>query len=74
MFIFRYHKVLITKILLLLMWGILWYFVAKHIYLWQRKKRGITSEINLGYCLLVSFSITVLPWLLIIMFTIMRYR
>ena len=70
MFIFRCHKLLITKFFLILMWGILWYFVVKHIYLWQRKKRGITSEVNLGYCLLASFSITMLPWLLIITYSI----
>jgi len=63
----RKTKVIITKILLILMWGILWYFVVKRIYLWQRKKRGVETEINLAYCLFVSFLITLLPWLLIMM-------
>lgn len=51
----RRHKVLITKICLVLMWGILGYFVVKYIYLWIRKKEGKTGEIDLAYVLLVSF-------------------
>jgi len=54
------------------MWGLLPYFIVKHIYLWQRKKRKITGEVDLGYCLLLSFIITVLPWLVILIYVIIR--
>jgi len=62
----RKNKALVTKILLFLMWGLLGYFILKKIYLWQRKKRKVIEEINLSYCLLVSFLITIVPWLIII--------
>jgi len=44
----RKTKVSLTKIVLCISLGILWYFVAKAIYLWYREKRNINKQINLG--------------------------
>jgi len=59
-------KITITKILLVVMWGILGYYIIKALYLWIRKRRNTTTPISLGFVLSVSFLITFFPWWLLI--------
>lgn len=52
----RKTKVTITKVLLVILLGIIGYFIAKAIYLWYRKKRNITTEPNLSRILIYAIT------------------
>ena len=52
----RKTKVSITKVLLVFLLGVIGYFIAKAIYLWDRKKRNITKEINLSRILIYAIT------------------